>query len=225
MRICKFCTIEKSEVDFHKDKSSRDGYSNKCKLCKKQYRIDNIDRIKEYDHNRYKATIEYQRDRHRKYRLANNIILNERNKKWRDDNKEYLDEYYILNKCRKISNANIYKKNRYKTDILYRLKTNIRNLINKSFRYSSMTKCKSSESILGCTIVEFREYLESNFEPWMTWENKGLYNGSSEYGWDIDHIIPISSAKTLEEILLLNNYTNLRPLCSHYNRDKKKNNL
>lgn len=30
--------------------------------------------------------------------------------------------------------------------------------------------------------------------------------------WQIDHIVPTSIAKTKEEIILLNHYTNLRPL-------------
>jgi len=56
----------------------------------------------------------------------------------------------------------------------------------------------------------------------MSWDNHGLYNGEFNYGWDIDHIIPASSE---EEILRLNHYTNLQPLCSKINRDIKKNNL
>ena len=85
--------------------------------------------------------------------------------------------------------------------------------------------------ILWCTLrpqqflQEFKLYLESKFEDWMTWENRGMYNGEFNYGWDIDHIIPVSSAKTEEEILLLNYYTNLQPLCSKVNRDIKKNNI
>ena len=38
---------------------------------------------------------------------------------------------------------------------------------------------------------------ESKFESWMTWDNYGLYNGELNYGWDIDHIIPLASAKTV----------------------------
>ena len=67
-----------------------------------------------------------------------------------------------------------------------------------------------------------KEYIESKFENWMNWDNKGLYNGEFNYGWDVDHIIPISSAKTEEEIILLNHYSNLQPLCSKINRDIKK---
>lgn len=38
----------------------------------------------------------------------------------------------------------------------------------------------------------------------MTWENRGLYNGELNYGWDIDHIIPLSSVNSEEEIIKLN---------------------
>jgi hypothetical protein len=75
-----------------------------------------------------------------------------------------------------------------------------------------------------CTHENFKLYLESKFEPWMTWDNYGLYNGTPEYGWDIDHIIPSSTAKDEFEIISLNHYTNLQPLCSYYNRVIKTNN-
>jgi hypothetical protein len=57
----------------------------------------------------------------------------------------------------------------------------------------------------------------------MTWENRGLYNGELNYGWDIDHIIPLDTAETIQDIIRLNHYTNLQPLCSKVNRDIKKN--
>ena len=59
----------------------------------------------------------------------------------------------------------------------------------------------------------------------MNWNNRGLYNGELNYGWDIDHIIPLSSAKTEEEMILLNHYSNLQPLCSKINRDIKRDNI
>ena len=77
--------------------------------------------------------------------------------------------------------------------------------------------------ILGCSYEDFKEYIESLWEPWMNWDNHGLYNGSEGYGWDIDHRVPISSAITEEELLKLNYFTNLQPLCSKVNRDIKKN--
>ena len=58
----------------------------------------------------------------------------------------------------------------------------------------------------------------------MTWENYGKYNGELNFGWDIDHIKPLSLAKNEEELIGLNHYTNLQPLCSKINRCIKRDN-
>ena len=78
---------------------------------------------------------------------------------------------------------------------------------------------------MGCTYEIFKLYLESKFEPWMNWGNYGLYNGEKNFGWDIDHIIPMSTANTEGEIIKLNHYTNLQPMCSKTNRDIKRNKI
>ena len=44
-------------------------------------------------------------------------------------------------------------------------------------------------------------------------------------GWDIDHIIPLSSAKNEKELLELCEFTNLQPLCSYTNRWVKSDNI
>lgn len=56
----------------------------------------------------------------------------------------------------------------------------------------------------------------------MNLENHGLYNGELDYGWDIDHIVPLSSAKTEEDVIRLSHFTNLQPLCSEVNRYIKR---
>lgn len=127
-------------------------------------------------------------------------------KKWRVNNPTYKSNYV---------------KNRKATDPLYKLTSNIRSLIRQSFRYRGIKKNTISEKILGCSFEHFKEHLESKFLPWMNWSNKGNWNGipkEPNVAWDIDHIIPISTAKTEEDIIRLNHYTNLQPLCSYINR-------
>lgn len=56
----------------------------------------------------------------------------------------------------------------------------------------------------------------------MNWNNYGIYNGTQQYGWDIDHKIGLKSATTEDEILKLNHFNNLQPLCGYYNRYIKR---
>jgi hypothetical protein len=97
-------------------------------------------------------------------------------------------------------------------------------LIWKSITRNGYSKRSKTYQILGCTFEEFKIHLEKQFEPWMNWDNYGLYNGELNYGWDIDHVIPHSFGKTEEDIAELNHHGNLQPLCSKINRDIKRNN-
>lgn len=106
---------------------------------------------------------------------------------------------------------------------LKKFKQSVRNLINISFRKRGYKKNLKTEIILGCSLLEFKLYIESNFEPWMNWDNKSKFNGNIKTGWDLDHIKPISSAKTIDDVIELNHYTNYQPLCSYINRFVKKN--
>ena len=82
---------------------------------------------------------------------------------------------------------------------------------------SNFSKSKTSK-ILGCTVKEFIQHLQNQFKPGMTLENHGQGPGK----WNIDHIVPISSARTEEEIYKLNHYTNFQPLWWEENMAKGK---
>lgn len=107
---------------------------------------------------------------------------------------------------------------RMKKDSVFKLKVLIRYRIRKKVKKNNNT----TSNILGCSYKKFHKYLESKFEPWMNWENHGLFNNEENYGWDLDHIIPIASAKTEEDLLKLNHYSNFQPLCSYINRVVKR---
>jgi hypothetical protein len=114
------------------------------------------------------------------------------------------------------------KKERLKTDPLFKLSCNVRTLVRESIKRGYTKKSKKTEEILGCNFEDLKQYFENLFEPWMSWENYGKYNGDLNYGWDIDHIIPLRVGKSDEEILKLNHYTNLQPLCGYTNRHIKR---
>lgn len=106
---------------------------------------------------------------------------------------------------------------RRENDDVFRFKKNVRSLVRTSFTNKGEVKNSKTEDILGCSILEFREYIENQFEPWMTWDNHGLYTGESGVTWQLDHIVPLETAKSINDIVRLNHYSNIRPLCSREN--------
>lgn len=154
--------------------------------------------------------------------LSHNKVYRENNK---ETEKKRSKEWYEKTKVSRRAHKAKYYRERRKVDTIFALKSGLVRLIRTSInRFGYKKKSKTCE-ILGCSYDEFKQYIESKFESWMNWENKGLYNGELNYGWDIDHIIPLSSAKTEAEIIKLNHYSNLQPLCSKTNRDTKRNNF
>ena len=254
MKVCKGCNIEKNLDDMVKDKRRKDGYTNFCKKCaklkmtkeqkikysnyNKKYRENNKEYFKKYNKKYKEENKEYHQEYFKEY--AKKEEVKEYQKKYRENNKDTMTEYnkkYYLENSEKIKeNVSKYKLNnkdkinqnvslKKKNDPLFALRNSISKSILKSIKISGHTKKNKTTEILGCNIREFKIYIESKFENWMTWKNRGLYNGEFNYGWDIDHIIPLSSANSEEEIIRLNHYTNLQPLCSKINRNIKRNYL
>ncbi len=157
-----------------------------------------------------------------------------------DKRKQYVKEYYLKNKNKILKYSKDYfktnketkqKKNnerynkRRKDDPVFKLRGNVRRNILGFLKRKGFKKNCRTHDILGCSFDDFKTYLESKFEDWMNWENHGKYNGEINYGWDIDHIIPQSSAITENDIIKLNHYSNLQPLCSYINRNIKRENV
>jgi hypothetical protein len=130
----------------------------------------------------------------------------------------------VANKEKSRPRVNQYIKNKILTDPFFKLKKTIRTAISKAFKNSGFTKKSKTYEILGCSFEEFKRQIETQFEPWMNWNNHGKYNGEFNYGWDLDHIKPISLAKTEEDLLTLSMWTNFQPLCSKTNREIKMGN-
>lgn len=214
---CNKCNEIKSVNDFHKNGKS---YYSMCKECKKKYRTENYEHETILRKIRDKNNKELINKQKREYRKGSVY------KEYRELNKEkyikYNKEYYLNNKEKLNKYKTDYIREKRQTNHIFKLNDNIRSSIYRSIKKNGYTKKSRTHEILGCTFDEFKNHLESQFEPWMNWDNYGLYNGEPNYGWDIDHIIPSSSAINEEGVIALNHYTNLQPLCSKVNRDVKR---
>jgi hypothetical protein len=214
MRVCKECKIEKELIDFPLKKNGKikSSYCKKCYI--EVYYYLNLENVKNYKKKYYednkeeiikKSTVFYQVNRLEinKKRRKNIIRLTEEERKEKSNKKSL--EYYYLNKEKQNKKTSERNKLRMLNDSKFKLSHNIRVLIRKSLQNQFTTKSKKTIEILGCSFDEFKIHLESQFDAKMNWENQGTY-------WHMDHIIPISSAETEEDVYRLNHYTNFQPL-------------
>lgn len=152
------------------------------------------------------------------------IQMLDTHRKWKQRNptkySEYAAKYYVNNKEKVIKSNYTYCQKRRKIDPSYNLSILLRQRFGKALKHGSKTG--SAVRDLGCTLKEFKLYLESKFQPGMTWENHG------RTGWRIDHIKPLSKYDLTnpEELKQVLHYTNLQPLwatdnCRKSNRDNK----
>jgi predicted transcriptional regulator/Uri superfamily endonuclease len=155
-----------------------------------------------------KLSTEYKKQHYKKNKekylknAKSNYLLN------LDKKRKYASDYQKKNLDRII----YLRKQRMCSDILYSIKERIRCLIKISISNMNYTKKSKTCQILGCSFEEFKRHIERQFKKGMAWENRSL--------WHIDHVIPVSSAKTEEEIILLNHFTNLRPIWAAENFSK-----
>ena len=213
-KICSKCGEEKMITEFSFKNKKLNCRNNKCRKCHNEYllvykknnRKKLSEKRKEYYEKNKVSHLEYRK----KYNEKNKVLISEYNKKYREKNRGRFNDR---------------QKVRRKTEPLFKLKCSIRSRILTAFKQKGYSKKSKTHQILGCSFEELKIHLEVMFEPWMSWDNFGIYNGDLNYGWDIDHIIPLSSAETEEDVIRLNHYTNLQPLCSRTNRNIKRDRL
>lgn len=178
--------ITRSKVRYLENKS-------KIKKYHKEYQLENKDKIKEYKKEHY---------------LNNKNKINEKNKQWYVNNKGKVKEYLLENKIKIRTRSNKYLKkylkNRRKTDINFNILCSLRSRLNKALKGNN--KSLKTIQLLGTTIENFKQHLQSKFTENMNWNNYGA--------WHIDHIKPCASFNLSipEEQKQCFHYTNLQPL-------------
>ena len=149
--------------------------------------------------------------RRQKWRKDNPEEYTAQNRRYREKIKHTEKEKKKIYRENNRDTYNAYWSNRKKVDVVFKLLTGMRSRVSGYLKKSSVTKNNKTFEIVGCTPQELKDYLEKQFKEGMTWENYGFY------GWHIDHIIPLASAETEDELLKLFHYTNLQPLWAEEN--------
>jgi len=167
---------------------------------------------------------------YRKYYENNKEKILAANKKYRDNNKEKLklraqekrmnkklikteedvELENIMQIKRKKENFNKFVQN----NVEYQLAHSLRNRIRIAIRNNATSKSKQTLELLGCSISEFKEYINKKFKPGMSWDNRGK--------WHVDHIIPCCKfdLADIKEQKKCFHYTNLQPLWARENLQK-----
>ena len=89
-------------------------------------------------------------------------------------------------------------------DIIYRL---VNSLVNRANQFINIKDINLSHlELIGCTHLELKIHIESQFKNGMTFDNYG--------DWELDHIYPISkfNLNDINEVKKCFNYKNIQPL-------------
>jgi hypothetical protein len=205
LRVCYICKEEKDLNLFVSDKQKASGKGSACKVCKNLKRREVRKHKMLHDEEYRKKRLEVRKRQGQNYR---------RNKEKEPKIQRVIsqEEIEIRKKLKREK-----RKERYQIDSIYRLKERLRKSIRDSFKRRGKRKDGyRTHSILGAEIHVVYEHFESLFVDGMCWENMGE--------WHIDHIIPLSTAITEEDVVRLCHYTNLQPLWAKDNI-KKSNKL
>lgn len=163
----------------------------------------------------YKDT-QKRKEYEKRYRLEHREARRRSYLKWLEKNREsslkYQQEYHKNYEQKyNLPYKRAYNKQKYQTDIEFRLKAILRSRLTKAIRDK---KLGSHVKDLGCTVTELKFYLEGKFQDGMSWGNYGK--------WHIDHVIPISffDLSDRKQFLEACYYTNLQPLWASENLKK-----
>lgn len=181
----------------NKYKEYAENNSQAIKERMKKWREDNKDRLSEYEKEYYSKNSENKKEYSRKWRAENPERVREQRIEFFRRNRGYSAEY---------------ARARRKSDPVYATMCRVRARVSAAFLNNGFSRNTKTEEIIGCTWLELKEHIERQFVRGMSWNNRG--------DWHIDHIVPLASAKTEEDIVALNHYTNLRPIWAKENLSK-----
>lgn len=216
-KVCNKCKQTKQKSDFNKKSRNKDGLNNFCKTC---IRKENF----KYRQSLKANNLCYhccKRKRAEGKSVCQKCFL-KKQQYYNSEKYKNIQKTWSQSAKGKISNRKSHTKycnTKIKVDLQFKLKSYLRNRLNKAI--ANNYKKGSAVRDLGCTIDEFKTYIENQFVYGMSWENWGNEHG----GWHIDHIIPLYKFDLTdrEQLLKACHYTNLRPLFIKDNLSRRYN--
>lgn len=166
--------------------------------------------VKEFHKDMFRA--DGRRSECKKCKVLMKKELRNNNELVRRKDNEYSKKWINKNKKRVRLSQREYNKRRLNVDPIYRWRRSVRRRLTEFTTKRRWEKVGSYSASVGCSGPELRAHLEAKFVDGMSWDNRNE--------WHIDHIIPLSSANTLEDMLKLNHYSNLQPLWAKDNLAK-----
>lgn len=205
MKKCKYCDqwLEVNSYNFVTSKTSKDGFENKCKSCKKEYDKQRLISNKEVI---YAQCREWNKLNKEKLIKSTQNWIQNNSERYKEIKKNSFKKFYsnLENKNKRREYDRKYIKQKRQNNIEYKIKDSIGSIINYHLK-----KGKNEPTIkyLGCSIKEYIVYLKNMFLQEMNWENYGIV-------WEIDHKTPLSSFDLTQEknIYEAFNYKNTQPL-------------
>jgi hypothetical protein len=175
-------------------------------MRQKAYYETNKDKIKNQAKSYCELNSNKVKERKKNYYNKNKVKVIKKSKDYYKNNKEKKKEYDKVYRKNNKKKRNDRDKLRRKNDTQYKLTMSLRSRLNNVLKRNQ--KVGSAVKDLGCTVDELISYLESKFQPEMSWDNW------SKDGWHIDHIKPLTSFDLTDRKQLLEacHYTNLQPL-------------
>lgn len=196
MQECRVCGESKAHDQFYRDGLK---FRRECKECTKAARR----RYAQANKEKLSAAAKEYHARNREARNKRSSAYYQAN---RDKCLESVKAYQQKNKEKRRESHREYERKRLKSDPVYACQKRVRWMVRESFRRFGYAKHGKTEQVMGCSWEIFVEHMRRQFTAGMTMDD--LISGSIH----IDHIIPLSSAKTVDDVIKLSHYTNLRPL-------------
>lgn len=97
MKVCTKCKVEKELIEFSKNKNGKNGLQSACKMCDKQWRLDNSDELKQYRLD----NLDKRKESTKQWYLNNPEYRKKYNKKYSSENKDKINNLYKKLKAKK----------------------------------------------------------------------------------------------------------------------------